>query len=130
MKKLICLLLVLALAIPFAGCSSEEIEVVSCGSGFYFNGDKEYEVVELGTSTTGNSFYHEDYFYSERLGEKYTLKSGWFDTHDIYLAKKSEHYNSEVYRFDLADYHRSVLPIEPTMNYVEIFSTMEEPASV
>ena len=123
MKKLICLLLVLALAIPFVGCASKEFEIVSCGSGFYFDSDKEYEIVELGTTTTGNYFYHEDYFYSESLGEKYTLKNGWFETHDIYLAKKSEHYNSEVYRFDLAEYHRSVLLIEPHMNYVELYSS-------
>ncbi len=124
-KAISIVLLVSILAITLSSCSFfEKFEVYSCGSGFYFNrSDKNsYEIKELGEKSEGNYFYLDDYFYSEELGSEYKIKGTLFNVGSVYLAKKSDHYNQEVYSFELMDYHNKVLKITKDMNYVELTS--------
>lgn len=134
MKKLCCILLVLCLAVlPLVGCTAEEeLEIVSCGSGFYFNrsAEKTYVIEELGVESTGNYFYLPDYFVSETLGTEYEIKDGWFKTGSVFLAKKSEHYDSIRHTFNVDEYNNRILAITPEMNYVGLYSESGEVSSV
>lgn len=124
--KLAALVLALAvICVSLVSCTMfEEFKVYSCGSGFYFNRSdkKSYEIKELSQKSDGNYFYLEDYFYSEELGKEYKIKGSLFNVGSVYLAKKSDHYNPEVYTFELMDYHNGVLRITKDMNYVELVS--------
>ncbi len=102
-----------------------EFEVYSCGSGFYFNRavDWSYEIKELGVKSDENYFYLEDYFVSEELGTEYDIKGNIFKVGSVYLAKKSDYYNPEVFEFDLDTYDSDVIVITPEMSYVEIYSS-------
>lgn len=134
MKRLIGVLLVLILVlVPLTGCAEEEpLEVVSCGSGFYFNrsAEKTYVIEELGVESTGNYFYLADYFVSETLGTEYEIKDGWFKTGSVFLAKKSEHYDPIRHTFNVDEYNHRILAITPEMNYVGLYSESGETANV
>lgn len=124
-------LLISLMGITLSACSLfEKFTVYSCASGFYFNksGDKTYKIEELDVESDGNYFYLEDYFYSESLGTEYKIKRGLFNVGSVYLAKKSDHYNEEVYTFDIAEYKDKYLKITPEMNYVEITSSTPDKA--
>ncbi len=124
-KVLSLVLVISVLGSILCACSLfEEFTVYSCASGFYFNksSDKTYKIEALDATSSGNYFYLEDYFCSEELGEEYEIKRGLFKVGSVYLAKKSDHYNPEVYTFEAMDYHNDVLRITSDMNYVEIVS--------
>lgn len=127
------MLLVLALTlVPMVGCAEQEpLEIVSCGSGFYFNrpSDKTYKIEALDAESTGNYFYLENYFVSDQ-GQEYAIKDGWFEAGTVKLAKKSDFYSPESYTFDLAEYNNSILEITSEMNYVKLTSSAEEPVNV
>ncbi|MBQ7383904.1 MAG: hypothetical protein IJV72_03835 [Clostridia bacterium] len=127
MKKLLCVLLVLCMMIPFVGCSKEPFEIQSCGSGFYFNRSdkKTYKIKELDAVSEGNYFYLEDYFVSDTLGEEYEIKKGLFKVGTVRLAKKSDHYNPEEFKFDVLEYNNRILAITPEMQYVHLYSGEE-----
>ena len=128
-KKIISSFLVITVLLfslaSFSSCFPEKFTVHSCGSGFYVNRDnsKTYTIKELGATSSGNYFYLQDYFYSKEFGTKYTLKKGLFGKEDIYLARKSDHYNSQVYNFDLDVFTEPVLTISEEMCYVNIYAT-------
>ena len=121
---LVVTLLVTGLIALFMFGAFTEFEVYSCGSGFYFNRavDWSYEIKELGVESDENYFYLEDYFVSEELGTEYDIKGNIFKVGSVYLAKKSDYYNPEVFEFDLDTYDSNVIVITPEMSYVEIYS--------
>ena len=125
MKKTLCFALMLCMLLSFTGCKEDDpFEVYSCGDGFYFNrsGDNTYKIKELGLESNGNCFVTDEYFVSEELGEEYVIKKGLFKVGSVYLAKKSDHYNSEQFRFNVQEYNNNILAITPEMNYVELYS--------
>ncbi len=130
MKKILCLMLVaLMVCATLVGCGKkEEFEVQSCGSGFYFNrsDDKTYKIKELDAVSTGNSFYLEEYFCSDTLGDEYVIKKGWFEVGKVRLAKKNDYYNSEKYEFDVMEYNNGIIEITTEMNYVRLYSSKPE----
>lgn len=133
MKRLICFILILCTLLSFSGCNEKEpFEAVSCGSGFYFNrsDSKTYKIKALDAESEGNYFFLEDYFVSKELGEEYVIKKGWFKVGSVYLAKKSDHYNSEEFKFNVAEYNNNILVITPDMNYVELYSDVQDPINV
>lgn len=132
MKKLIKAIVIIILLLGISGvvCYAlfggfSKFEVNSCGSGFYFNRSAKlsYTIKELDVKAESNYFYLEDYFYSEELGQEYTVKGRLLDVGKVYLAKKSEHYNPEKYVFDIANMDTYALTITKEMNYVEITSS-------
>lgn len=128
MRKAVSLLMILAilcLALPLSSCYNEELEIYTCGNGFYMNrpNNKTYKIKELDISSQGNAFITEGYFCSEELGKPYTIKSGWSTVGTVYLAKKSEYYDSTVYDFDLDEYDDVQINITGDMDYVRIHSS-------
>ena len=132
MKKFIKAVFVIILLLGISGvvCYAlfggfAEFKVNSCASGFYFNRSAKlsYTIKELGVKSESNYFYLEDYFYSEELGQEYTVKGRLLEVGKVYLAKKSEHYNQERFVFDIVNIDADVITITKEMNYVEITSS-------
>lgn len=120
---LILALLLIVCTIP--SCSFEPVTIRSCGSGFYFDGDsgKTYKIKELNVTSQNNYFYLDDYFCSKSLGKEYKIKSGLSTVGSVYLAKKSDHYNKELFEFNVDALNSNILSITPDMNYVRVYST-------
>ena len=118
------LALITLIAIGLLG-GFEEFQVYSCGSGFYFNRSAAitYKIKELGITSEENYFILDDYFVSNEYGTEYKIKGNIFNVGSVYLAKKSEYYNPEIYRFNLDTYNSEILTITPEMSYVEIYSS-------
>ena len=118
------LALITLIAIGLLG-GFEEFQVYSCGSGFYFNRSAAitYKIKELGITSEENYFILDDYFVSNEYGTEYKIKGNIFNVGSVYLAKKSEYYNPEIYRFNLDTYDSEILTITPEMSYVEIYSS-------
>lgn len=132
--KLIALVLLVATVLCMlsaCGMFADKFALYSCGSGFYFNrsSEKEYEIKDLAAKGNGNSFYLDGFFCSETLGSEYKIKNGLFTVGTVKLAKKSEHYNPKVYKFDLDIMEPQVIEITPEMNYVELTMGELSPAA-
>ena len=132
-KKIVSLavvMLLLTVMLLITSCYEykEELKVYTCGSGFYINRDDNYNyyIDDLNVESNGNSFYLEDYFCSEEFGIPYAISDGIIDMGNVYLAKKDDYYNENIFDFDLDSYADCCIEITPEMNYVNIHSSNTE----
>ena len=123
---LMSLALIFCMLFSMVGCNflKGKFTVYACGSAITFNRGEhaKYKIKELDIKFKGNSYYFEDYFYSEELGEKYTIRKGLAKVGEIYLAKKSDYFGDEVHRIHIDTYSSDVLSITPDMGRVHILS--------
>ena len=130
MKKIIGFILFICITFMLFGCDiyREEFSVYYCGSGISFNRNTNatYYIDELGIEFEGNTPYLEDYFYSEALGQKYTIRDQFFEVGEVYLAKKSDYYNDTVYTCNVNTYPEDYFVITSDMYYVHFLGKAEE----
>ena len=123
---IISIALIFAMLFSLVGCNflKGQFTVYACGSAITFNrsDNAKYKIKGLDIKFNGNSYYFDDYFYSEELGEKYTIRKGLTKVGEIYLAKKSDYFSDEVHKIHIDTYSKDVLSITPDMNNVHILS--------
>lgn len=117
----------LVVAIMFiSSCSTQKrvVRVFTAGSSICISGEdnKTYEIKKIGAKTTTGVLNFNDYYVSENgTPFEITNKKGQVVS-TVYLAKKSETYNPQIYEFNLDEYEGCGIIITSEMDYVRIYS--------